>query len=806
MKRLRTVQAFAIIVLLLLFGAAGAMAASDVPQPSALQAWRDVLDAQLVEYYIDPGSAPAGGPASPDAAIANWGADAQAIVRSPAPPAVFPLAAGRLRARVQQATVVTMARAVRAGRIADAQALRAELDLPRGVSASEGALILQSLHGEGYDDAARLLVREAITWQTTRVRQLFDEATRDAAHPDAPLPGRLMEQLGEALALADLPTALQQLAGITQPPRSADELARVSEIAQDSWAKVAAPLAALRDEVESTLPSLLSPKEKQRRERLLLKLVEVIPKEYASGVRDGQITVPLEYREAVSFTQQACQTVGELAPLWLAQGSAPGAGPVRTLEQTLAHVDQQITDRAAPDDVAATLSSAGKLLEGPFGISLHRAGTTADIVDEVMLETRRLLDESLAQASAARWSDAERLRVEAYTTYDPELEARLMPRDPQLATDIERLLLDGIDQPGVKIALDRHAPPEQLQAAYARAEAGLDRASAVLKSDISPAAAVASASSIVLREGLEGLLVIIAVLAGLRGAENASNRRLFWIGVAASVAATALTWILSQTIITSLRNYGEIIEAVTGLLAIGVLLLITNWLFHQVYWKQWVTTLKAQAAGESAWQLISVGFLIGYREGFETVLFLQSLVLDGGGKPVALGVVIGGLALIALGVAALRLGLKLPYFRILMLTAILIGLVLITFVGGTVRAAQTVGWLPVHRLTSGSWPAWMGNWLGLHNTCESIGLQVFTVLVVIGTWRIARWQAKRKAARRRQIPCAASMPDGGLTPCGRTAAEALNAPCMSNDDAAAIVVPPRRRSAPAVPATAKAME
>ena len=69
-----------------------------------------------------------------------------------------------------------------------------------------------------------------------------------------------------------------------------------------------------------------------------------------------------------------------------------------------------------------------------------------------------------------------------------------------------------------------------------------------------------------------------------------------------------------------------------------MLLLITNWLFQQVYWRQWVCTLKGQAEAENSWQLIMVGFLIGYREGFETVLFVQSLVLDVGGGPVMAGV------------------------------------------------------------------------------------------------------------------------------------------------------------------------
>src|SRR6201999_3611435 len=116
-------------------------------------------------------------------------------------------------------------------------------------------------------------------------------------------------------------------------------------------------------------------------------------------------------------------------------------------------------------------------------------------------------------------------------TYDPDLEARLMPRDPQLASDIEHLLLDGLDQPGVKALLDRRIAGPELEASYGRVTTALDKATALLKSGVSPGAAAFNAGSIVLREGLEGLLVIVAIVAGLRGDENKRKRHLIWYGV-----------------------------------------------------------------------------------------------------------------------------------------------------------------------------------------------------------------------------------------------------------------------------------
>ncbi len=670
------------------------------------------------------------------------------------------LAFGRLRAHVQQATVLQMAAAVRDGRVADAQAWRAILDLPAGVSADEGGKLLVNLP-DGVPqraDAARVLVREAITWQTTRVRQLLASVTTAAAHADVPMPGRLAEELGEAVTLAAVPGPLRSEAGLDGPSLLDGQQLKAAVVALIArpWPAVAGPLASLRREIETHLPSLLTPAERDRREHLLLKLVSIIPTEYRSGVADRHVTVPLEYREAVSFSAQARQYADELTPIWLANDKL--APSVATLDGQLDTADKDIAAKVDPDELAAALKLAQATLQDDFHLSLRRGGTTADIVDEVMVETRSLLNQSLAAATVGKWGEAESLRLEAYTTYDPDLEARLMPRDPQLATDIEHLILDGLDQPGVKALLDRKASAADLEPAYTRVETALDRAAALLKSGVSPTAAAFNAGSIVLREGLEGLLVIVAILAGLRGEENRRKRHMIWYGVLLSMAATLVTVVLSETVITRLRSYSEVIEAVTSILAIGVLMLITNWLFQQVYWKQWVTSLKTKSNHDGAWQLITVGFLIGYREGFETVLFIQSLVMDAGGGPVMAGVAVGSLLLVGLGVAAQLGGLKLPYFQLLLLTAAMIGFVLVTFVGTGVRAMETVGWLPVHKLVNASWPAWIGSWLGVYNSAETIGGQVLAVAIVLGTWRVSRWQSKRASERRRAERAATPRP------------------------------------------------
>jgi len=714
------------------------------------------LDEVLLDYYMDPSVAvDASRLTVPDDVLEQLDPTlAKAIAQKLASPEDLPSAVGFVRATLQQAFTLKMAQAVRAGNLQEARAWRVQIVLPRGVSAVEGTKLLETLgsRADKREEAAQLLTREAITWQTTRVRQLLAEIDQSAAKP-VPLPGRLRQRLAEAVTLASLPDALIASAGLNELSHPSEEKigSLRAPVLNASWPEVRTAFIPLQKTIEASLPSLLSDTERVRVERLLLKLAKLIPREYSAGVREGKVSVELEYREAITFTAQAKQLMAQLAPIWLSdETNTIARKALDDLEKYLGQAESQIAAIAPADDVDATFRSIAGVLENDLGISLRKGGTTADIVNEVMLETRSLLSQSLAAAINGQWAKAESLRLEAYTTYDPELEARLMPRDPQLAMDIELLLLDGIDKPGVKALLDKRASKEELEEAYARVNEALDTASVLLQSGVSPGAAMLNAMSIVLREGLEGLLVIIAILAGLKGAENSYRRKMVWLGVGASMVATLLTWVISMTVITSLRYYSEYIAAITGIIAIIILLLITNWLFHQIYWKQWISTLKHQAAeGESPWQLMSVGFAVGYREGFETVLFLQSLVIDAGGTSIGIGVAIGVVILVALGYAGLQLGWRLPYFKLLLVTAALVGLVLITFTGGTVRALQVISWLPTTRFMEGSLPQWLGTWFGIYNTWECMIGQAFAVALVLGTWRIARFKAKRDAARRR---------------------------------------------------------
>ena len=198
---------------------------------------------------------------------------------------------------------------------------------------------------------------------------------------------------------------------------------------------------------------------------------------------------------------------------------------------------------------------------------------------------------------------------------------------------------------------------------------------------------------------------------------------------------------------------GERLEAIVSLVAIAVLLLITNWFFHKVYWSGWIArfhghkrTLLAGAAGQMMGFAL-LGFVSVYREGFETALFLQALFLRAGSEVVLAGVLLGALAAGAVGVVTLQLEKKLPHKKMLVVTGVLIGAVLITLVGSTVHVMQAVGWLPVTPMLGVAIPYWLGSWFGVYPTWQTCLGQLAAAAFVLASYYAAKARSRRAPAR-----------------------------------------------------------
>jgi high-affinity iron transporter len=250
---------------------------------------------------------------------------------------------------------------------------------------------------------------------------------------------------------------------------------------------------------------------------------------------------------------------------------------------------------------------------------------------------------------------------------------------------------------------------------------------------------VFNSATIVFREGLEAVLIFAALTASIRGA-NLGRKRPMVTGAATAFAATVVTWFLVQALLEVASPLGAKLEAITGFLAIVVLLIVLNWFVHKVYWSEWIgrhhrqrRKLLARTGFAATAGLVLLGFTAVYREGFETVLFLQNLELKSGSGTVLEGIGIGLAATTVVGVFTFWLNTKLPYKKMLIMTGALVALVLVVMTGGTVLSFQDLGWLPSHP-TPFTVPEWMGAWFEMYSTWEALGAQFLAGTFVVGSY------------------------------------------------------------------------
>jgi high-affinity iron transporter len=361
-----------------------------------------------------------------------------------------------------------------------------------------------------------------------------------------------------------------------------------------------------------------------------------------------------------------------------------------------------------------------------------------------------LLDDAEASIRDGRYGDAENIRLQAYALFDFGPEQRLLAFSPQLAVEIDALFWHGDgDGRGLARVIAAHGTPEDFQIVREELTASLDEAQIVLGASTEPLTIIINSAIIVFREGLEAVVIIAALSAGMVRV-NTQYRKPLFLGAFGAFFVTALTWVIADVFLTLFRDYGERLEAVVSLIALGVLLLITNWFFHKVYWTDHLAGFhqrKSQLLRGEAGKylgLMILGFTSIYREGFETVLFLQALVLDAGIWIVLQGVLLGLVGVGAVGIITFKMQTKLPYMKMMVATGVLIGVVLIMLVGNTVRVMQVVAWLPVHPIEGVNFPYWWGQWFGTYPTWEGILAQFGAAVFVIGSYYLAEYQASKE--------------------------------------------------------------
>jgi high-affinity iron transporter len=405
------------------------------------------------------------------------------------------------------------------------------------------------------------------------------------------------------------------------------------------------------------------------------------------------------------------------------RGEVPAA--LREFASTARMTDLDLTAVVAPGQNPEDPEVRGRIA------AVRGFGTAETRPDDAVLvftAVRSQLDSALGQAAAAQGERASATAFDAYMTFE-KVERGVRAKNPALADALEAGFA------ALRTRAAGGATSAELRDIHVRLLSDLENAERTIGDQLSPLNLFFQSFVLLLREGLEAILVVGALMAFLLKTGAGHRRRDIHIGVGAAIGASLLTALLLETIFQVSRTSQEALEGGVMLVATAMLFYVSYWLLSKMEVAKWNRFVKGRVqdavSSGSALALASVAFLAVYREGFETVLFYKALFLTGTGSvlPVLLGMLAASLALTLVYYAINRWGVKIPLKPFFGFTSAFLYYMAFVFAGKGVAELQEGGlvgttvlpWAP--RI-----PA-----LGIYPTAESLALQsVLLVLFMLG--------------------------------------------------------------------------
>ena len=333
----------------------------------------------------------------------------------------------------------------------------------------------------------------------------------------------------------------------------------------------------------------------------------------------------------------------------------------------------------------------------------------------------QLLEKALDEFKAGKTQEASS-NMKKFITIWPSIEGDVSTRNATLYTRVES------EVPVIMVKGNEKKYQDQLQA---------------LINDLSQIDTSASynffdAMLILLREGVEALLIVMALVTTLKAAKMKKGLKWVYTGAVMGILASLAIAVLLQFLFPAVSSGSnrEIIEGAVGIFAVLMMIMVGIWLHSKSSIKKWndfmESQMKAVTATGSFISMFALSFLAVFREGAETILFYAGIYPRIDKASFFLGI---GLAFLVLFVLALIMNKASTYFkphRIFLILTWLIYALAFKMLGVSIHALQLTNILPSHLMNG--FPSI--DWAGIYPSLEVVTCQlIFVVIVLIITWK-----------------------------------------------------------------------
>ena len=352
--------------------------------------------------------------------------------------------------------------------------------------------------------------------------------------------------------------------------------------------------------------------------------------------------------------------------------------------------------------------------------------------------TSATLDKSLAAYRAGDREQAYDLSVAAYLEGFELVESSLDNVDANVRKNTEKALM------AYRQSLQDGLPIEQVEQRLEAAKVLLKESAGLLGSDgLSWTLSYISGLLILLREGLEAILVLAAILAFLRNTGQQSAVRSVNVGWGLALVAGLATWALAAYVIDVSGAQRELLEGCTALFASVMVLWLGVWMHdrrHAAAWQDYIKSSLVSGGGRFGFAILA--FFSVYRELFEVILFYETLWLQAG--PAGHNAVLAGGAtalvlLMGLAWIILRGSAKLPLALFFSINAALLCALSVVFAGHGVKALQEAGIFGTRPVAFFDF-----DWLGIHADAYSLSAQAVAILAIIVLYGRSKLAEKRR--------------------------------------------------------------
>lgn len=406
---------------------------------------------------------------------------------------------------------------------------------------------------------------------------------------------------------------------------------------------------------------------------------------------------------------------------------------VATLE-ALTRISEADLAKTIGDSQAQAITAY--LRSRPQAVAEPAAGVAAG---PFALARQRLADSSRAYEAG----DAAQAKALALSSYLDGVE----PVEPTLAARNRALMIEIETTMGrFRAQLGKGASISEVNAQAAEVTALFDRAESVLQDAQTDAtSAFLGSFTVLLREGLEALLIVIGMIAFLRKAERREVLPYVHAGWVGALLAGVATWGVATYLVGISGANREVTEGLSALFAAAVLLSVGIWMHQKSMAGRWQQYLHAKMSAaltrRSAVFLFLLAFVAVYREVFETILFFIAMWSEQNGGAILGGLIAGSVVLAAVAFWMLRMSKRLPISQFFSISSILIAVLAVVLVGKGVAALQEAGWV-AQALVSAPRIEWLGVYPSWQSLLAQLGVAVAAMIGFLFNARSSRALAR----------------------------------------------------------------